>query len=207
MRDPLSTVGTRVTPQSERAHPDQVANSAGGYSFPVDDWGRALRFLVLGTDGGTYYISEKDLTMQNAEVVIRLANGAEGRKLVDLIVDVSKNGRAPRQNPTLYALAACTASPDVNTRRAALAAIPVVCRTGTHLFIFARYVEQFRGWGRGLKRAIGQWYTEKSVDDVAFQAVKYQQREGWSHRDLLRLSHPETPDPARKALFSHITHG
>jgi 60 kDa SS-A/Ro ribonucleoprotein len=196
-----------VTPQSERAHPDQVANSAGGYSFPVDDWGRALRFLVLGTDGGTYYISEKDLTMQNAEVVIRLANGAEGRKLVDLIVDVSKNGRAPRQNPTLYALAACTASPDVNTRRAALAAIPVVCRTGTHLFIFARYVEQFRGWGRGLKRAIGQWYTEKSVDDVAFQAVKYQQREGWSHRDLLRLSHPETPDPARKALFSHITHG
>jgi 60 kDa SS-A/Ro ribonucleoprotein len=196
-----------VTPQSERAHPDQIANSAGGYSFPVDDWGRALRFLVLGTDGGTFYISEKDLTMQNAEVVIRLANGAEGRKLVDLIVDVSKNGRAPRQNPTLYALAACTASPDVNTRRAALAAIPVVCRTGTHLFIFARYVEQFRGWGRGLKRAIGQWYTEKPVGDVAFQAVKYRNREGWSHRDMLRLSHPKTSDPQRKALFDWVVRG
>ncbi|RBO87050.1 TROVE domain-containing protein [Nocardia puris] len=31
--------------------------------------------------------------------------------------------------------------------------------------------------------------------------VKYRQREGWSHRDLLRLAHPATDDPARKRLF------
>ena len=156
MRDALGNFSTRVTSQREPVpgRSDTVPNDAGGYGFAVSDWTRALRFLILGTDGGTYYVTERDLTKQNAEVIIKLAN-TEGEKLVSLILDVSERGRAPRQNPTLFALAACTASPDIETRRAALAAIPRVCRTGTMLFIFARYVEQFRGWGRGLRAAIG----------------------------------------------------
>ena len=43
----------------------------------------------------------------------------------------------------------------------ALAALPQVARTGTHLFLFAEYVEQFRGWGRGLRRAVASWYVDK----------------------------------------------
>ena len=203
MADPLNSVGTRVTSQTERARPDQVRNSAGGYAFQVDDWQRALRFLILGTDGGTYYVSQRDLTKDNADVILRLANGSDSAKLVELIVDVSVNGRAPRQNPTLFALAACTASPDVATRRAATNAIGTVCRTGTHLFIFARYVEQFRGWGPSLRRAVANWYL-RDTDTVAFQAVKYRQREGWSHRDLLRLSHPQATDDAHRDLFNWI---
>lgn len=192
MPDPLSSVRTRnpQTPASERALPTQVPNSGGGWSFQVGDAQRALRFLILGTDGGTYYASEKDLTKDNAEVILRMAQ-TDGETLVKLIVDVSTSGRAPRQNPTLFALAACTASVSELTRQAAFAAIPQVCRTGTMLFIFARYVEQFRGWGRGLRKAIGNWYLNPTVEQVAYQAVKYRQREGWSHRDLLRLSHPK----------------
>lgn len=209
MRDELSTINARQTPQTEHVpgRNDQVQNNAGGWGFKVDDWTRALRFLILGTGGGTYYVTERDLTKQNAAHILELAK-TQGERLVDLIVDVSEKGRAPRQNPTSFALAACTASPDDATRKAALAAIPRVCRTGTHLFVFARYVEQFRGWGRGLRSAIGSWYTYKSVDAVAYQAVKYRQREGWSHRDLLRLAHPDPSDgrdySERKALFDWI---
>ena len=39
----------------------QIANSAGGYAWAVDDWVRLDRFLVLGSEGGTYYIGERDL--------------------------------------------------------------------------------------------------------------------------------------------------
>ena len=204
MRDPLATINLRETPQSEPARPDQVRNNAGGFVFQVDDWARALRFIILGTDAGTYYVSEQELTKDNADVVLRLANGGAGAKLVDLIVEVSETGRAARQNPALFALAACSASNDLETRRVALAALPRVCRTGTHLFLFARYVEQFRGWGRGLRRAVADWYTAKPTADVAYQAVKYRQREGWSHRDLLRLAHPETAESDRKMLFDFI---
>ena len=80
---------------------------------------------------------------------------------------------------------------DPDTRARALAAVPTVCRTGTQLFLFAGYVEQFRGWGRGLRRAVGNWYLDKEPDDLAYQLVKYQQRDGWSHRDLLRLAKPQ----------------
>ena len=34
--------------------------------------------------------------------------------------------------------------------------------------------------------------------------VKYRQREGWSHRDLLRLAHPVTVEPDRAALFDWV---
>ena len=158
---------------------------------------------MLGIDGGTYYASERELTKANAEVVLAWARDRSG-ELVDEVVSISTSGRAPRNNAALFALAAAAALGDAEGRKAALAALPKVARTGTHLFVFAGYVEQFRGWGRGLRRAVADWYLSKPVDAVAYQAVKYRQREGWSHRDLLRLAHPATDEADRKQLFDWI---
>lgn len=201
--DPLTTVSTRSTPQTLRADERQVPNAAGGFAFALDDDTRVLRFLTLGTDGGTYYVSEQELTRNNATTLLRVA-GDRAPWLVEQVVAISTAGRAPRQNPAIFALAAAAALGDDAGRRAALDALPAVCRTGTHLFLFARYVEQFRGWGRGLRRAVAHWYTDRDVDDVAFQAVKYRQRGGLSHRDLLRLAHPGATEPERRALFRWI---
>ncbi|MGH3985768.1 MAG: TROVE domain-containing protein, partial [Pseudonocardiaceae bacterium] len=196
----------RRTPQSQPADERQIPNAAGGYGFAVGDAARIHRFLTLGTDGGAYYTIERDLTKANADVVLRAARD-RGEWLVERIVAVSAAGRAPRQNPAIFALAATCAFADDEGRKAAFDAVPLVCRTGTHLFLFARYVEQFRGWGRGLRRAVAGWYTARDVDNLAYQAVKYRQREGQSHRDLLRLSHPTNDQPARRALFNWITTG
>ena len=38
---------------------EMVENTAGGYVFEADKWERLMRFLLLGTEGGTYYIKEK----------------------------------------------------------------------------------------------------------------------------------------------------
>lgn len=202
--DILRTVTRRRTPQNQPADARQHANSAGGYTFVHDDAARLRRFLTLGVDGGTYYASAGALGRENAEVVARMA-AADPVTLVDTIVQVSTSGAAPRQNPALFALAYAASVPE--SAALALAALPRVARTGTHLFLFAGYVEQFRGWGRGLRRAVGGWYTTKDADAVAYQAVKYRQREGWSHRDLLRLAHPVTADPALRATFDWIVRG
>jgi 60 kDa SS-A/Ro ribonucleoprotein len=210
--DPLAAVSTRATPQSRRAAgaegARQAPNAAGGWAFAVSEDVRVRRFLTLGTDGGTYYASERDLTAKNARVVLKAAQ----RRAVWLtaeVVAVSAAGRAPRQNPALFALAAAASLGDDEGRRAALDALPVVARTGTHLFQFARYAEQFRGWGRGLRRAVGAWYLDRDVDGLAYQAAKYRQREGWSHRDLLRLAHPAVApeDAARRDAFEWILRG
>jgi 60 kDa SS-A/Ro ribonucleoprotein len=169
--------------------PGQVENSADGYSWPVDEWTRLRRFLILGSEGGSYYASEWKLTRQNAQAVERAVQ-ADGKRAVAEIVAVSREGRAPKNDPALFALALAAGSGDEQTRKAALEALPQVARTGTHLFQFASFVEGFRGWGRALRRAIGRWYAERPVDELALKAVKYRQREGVSHRDLLRLAHP-----------------
>jgi 60 kDa SS-A/Ro ribonucleoprotein len=203
MADALRGINLRNTAQSQLADPRQVPNSAGGYTFTVAPLERLRRFLVLGTDGGTYYATERDLTKANAEVVLAWAR-ERSTELVEEVVAISTAGRAPRNNPALFALAAAAALGDVEGRKAALGALPKVARTGSHLFLFAGYVEQFRGWGRGLRRAVADWYLSKPVDAVAYQAVKYRQREGWSHRDLLRLAHPATVEADRKQLFDWI---
>lgn len=190
MSDPLRTMSVRETPQSEPVSGrTMIQNHAGGYGFAVDDWTQLNRFLILGTVGGTYYVGERDHTRESADLVRRLA-GTDGPRLVKTITEVSVAGRAPKPNPAIFALAVAAASPDQRTRQLAYDALPKVCRTGTHLFTFAEYVQAQRGWGRGLRRAVANWYETKPADKLAYQLVKYRQRDGWTHRDLLRLSHP-----------------
>src|SRR5262249_6344822 len=154
------------------------------------DWVRLERFLVLGTEGGSYYASERALTREGAEAVERCVR-ADGRRAVERIVAVSDGGRAPKNDPAIFALALAAKLGDFETRRAALAALPRVCRTGTHLMHFAEFVQAFGGWGRGTRTAVARWYNDKPAGKLAYQLVKYQSRDGWSNRDLLRLAHPK----------------
>lgn len=180
-----------VTPQSvPLAGSNQVQNNAGGYVFEVSDLDRLERFLILGTEGGTYYVSEKKLTLESAKHVEKLAKDAKlGPQAVKLIVEISEAGRAPKNDPAIFALAVCMKSGTEKVRMLAQMAVPKVCRTGTHLFQLAESVKALGGWGRGTKRALTSWYTTQSLDELAYQIVKYQSREGWSHRDVLRKLH------------------
>lgn len=200
-------VNTQVTPQSEPIPGSaQVPNSAGGYSFAVDDWVRLDRFLILGTEGGSYYASERKLTRDNAHAIERLLK-VDGLRVVDRIVEISDAGRAPKNDPALFALAMCAKLGDDVTRTAANRALPKVARIGTHLQHYAEYVQAFGGWGRGTRTAVAKWYMEKAADKLAYQLVKYQSRDGWAHRDLLRLAHPIAPTPAHAALYAWAVKG
>src|SRR5262245_13904170 len=202
----LRRVQTRATPQREKIlGSDQVRNSAGGFAWKVSDWQRLDRFLVLGTEGGTFYIGERALTLDNAQALLRVIE-ADGVRVVRHIVEISDAGRAPKNDPALFALALASARGDPATRTAALEALPKVARTGTHLLHFAQYVEGFRGWGRGLRGAIQTWYAQP-VEKLAYQAVKYRQRDGWAQRDLLRLSHPKAADAQHQALYHWMVKG
>lgn len=188
-------VSTRSTPQTSPIFgKKQIKNSAGGYSFQVDCWTRLDRFLILGCEGGSYYAGEQKLTRENATSIIDCAK-SDATRAVDRICEISENGRAPKNDPAIFALALLAGKlAGDEAAKLALEALPRVCRIGTHLFQFIQSVTEFRSWNRGLRNAIAKWYTEKEVDDVAFQVTKYQQRNGMSHRDVLRLSHPKSTD-------------
>ena len=197
----------RVTPQSQPIPgSNQVRNSNSGYSWQVDDWTRLDRFLILGAEGGTYYIGERELVKQNHDALIRCIK-ADGVRAVNRIVEISDAGRAPKNDPAIFALALVVTHGDVPAKAHAFANLNKVCRIGTHLFHFAEYVNAMRGWGRGLRNAVGHWYVDRGADDLAHQAVKYQQRDGWSHADLLRLAHPKAPSIQHDAIFRWMLAG
>lgn len=183
-----------ATPQNEAipGRESEMKKNAPGTAqvFKVDIWTQVERFLILGSESGSFYVGERELTIENAKAVVEAAK-QDGLRLVQLIKDISVAGRAHKNDPALFALAIASAAEDLVVRQAALAALPEVARIGTHLLHFANYVEGFRGWGNALKKAVANWYLTKNPDQLAYQLVKYQQRDGWAQRDLLRLSHPK----------------
>jgi 60 kDa SS-A/Ro ribonucleoprotein len=192
--DYASQVSKKVTPQSEKAREDQVENSAGGFVFKLSNWDRLDRFLVLGNEGGTYYAGERKLTKENASCIEACLN-EDGVRAVTRIAELSASGSIPKNDTAIFALALASAHADDAVRSAAFKAMPAVCRIGTHLFDYASACDHLRGWGTGLKRAIASWYLGKKPEDVMYQVAKYRQRNGWSHKDMLRLSHVTPTEP------------
>lgn len=189
-----SIIGDRSeTPQSEPIPgKEMVPNEAGGYGFKLDDWQRLERFLILGTEGGTYYTTERELTRASLGHIEKLI-GVDGPRVVETTVSVSLSGRAPRNTPSIWTLAACSVLGDEETKKRANVTLADVCRTGTHLFGWASALRALNGHGpsgAGQRRALAHWYTNRTPESLAYQMLKYRQREGWTHRDLLRLCKP-----------------
>lgn len=199
-------VNTRATPPNEKARSTQVENNAGGFVFATGPWTQLDRFLILGQIGPTYYATERKV-VKDAAVALDTCIQLDGKRFVDRIVEISDSGRAAKNDPAIFALAMAAGATNPATRKYALDALPKVARIGTHLFHFAQDVQSFRKWGRGLRSAIASWYTSKHENDLAMQAIKYQQRDGWSHRDLLRLSHPMSKTPGMDATFRWMIGG
>jgi 60 kDa SS-A/Ro ribonucleoprotein len=209
MKNVAAHLSVKVTPQTAPIpgrEAEMVRNEAGGFAFPVDDWVRLDRFLILGSEGGAYYATERELTLESADCVVRCVH-EDGPRTVARIALVSVSGRAPKNDPALLALAIAAKRGDETTRRAALDALPQVARTSTHLFAFAEALEQLGGWGRGTRRAVANWYRDRNVEALQYQAVKYRQRDGWTHSDMLRLAHAQPPTSDHDRVFRWIVKG
>lgn len=202
------------TPQTEKADDSQIPNNAGGFSFEISDWQRLRRFLILGSDNGTYYVDKITLTRENAKCVERCLE-IDAHKTLDIIVEVSDSGKAVKNDIALFALALAASSDNEETRSLALEKLPKIARISTHLFQFSHFVDSMRGWGPGLRKAIAKWYNEKDASHLAYQVAKYPQRKVeekngssvWSHRDLLRKTHPKTESSSHQVIYNHITQG
>ena len=166
----------------------QIENSAGGYVYPVSIWTNLDRLLILGTEGGSYYAQEHDLTQENVNSVLKCI-AQDGVYVVERIREISVSGRAPKNDPALYVLALAFTHGNADTKRKVKEVFCDVARIGTHLFSFVAFVDGMRGWGRSLRRLVGDWYRTKGDDALAYQVLKYQSRNKWRHADVLAKCH------------------
>src|SRR6188768_461472 len=106
MNEALNNVQLKYpsTSQTSKASPGQKRNNASGFSFKVDDAKRFDRFLTIGTDGGTYYVGQQQLTEKSVKFVRKYIE-KNGIGAVNRIVEVSDQGLAPKNDQALFALA------------------------------------------------------------------------------------------------------
>lgn len=196
-----------AVPQSEPLDERQVANNAGGYVYALDDFRRLERFLILGSDAATYYQNARDLTRENASGVVKCWN-ADPERTAAIIAEISLGGRAPKNDPAIFALALGVVSPNEGARKAAYGIVGKVCRTGTHLFQFVKTSMSLgKGFGRGMKRAVSAWYNNRSAEKLAYQVVKYRMRETLRHDNLLHLAHPMVEAGTSRWALGEWLHG
>jgi hypothetical protein len=181
--------------------PGQVANNAGGYSFPLPMEQEWMRYLIIGSksDNGSYYQCGGAIaTTISRCIMAAVSSAATCAHLIRDIVDVSVKGRAPKQEMTMMSLAAAIVFPPDNACKAqALAAVGQVCRIPTHLFMLVQYIRDLsqdkakpgKGFGKGVRRALTEYYTSRGGLELAVLVTKYKNREGWTHEDLISLLH------------------
>lgn len=193
---------TLVTPQGQPIpRKNMEKNEAGGFGFKKTIWQRLDNFLILGAEGGTYYVGERELTVENGQNILECVR-IDGPRVVKRLTEISLAGRAPKNDPAIFTLALACAHGDVATKHLARQAIHQVCRIGTHLFTFMEMHKAVGGkTSRGFKRGVANFYTRKTADELAYQLIKYRQRNGWTHKDVLRLAHPARGNEIFQKLY------
>jgi len=151
------------------------------------------RFLILGTDGPTYYSDEEKRTFENYENILKCLDH-DFVKTIDTIVDVSHNGRSSNNDYALFALAVAASfrggkDDGYGSRVYAMQNLQKVARIGTHLFTFVDFLYNRRPFGRTIRKGISNWYENRSYSSLGLQLAKYQSRNGWSHADVIKLAH------------------
>lgn len=83
---------------------------------------------------------------------------------------------------------------------------PQVVRTGSHFYEWLSYTKAIRGFGKIVREA-GKTWSRENVKELAYQLLKYQQRQGFSHQDALRLFHVKAPTEEHNQLFQWALQG
>ena len=211
-----------TVPQWFKISPEQVFNHAGGAVWKLTDAEHAMRYLIMGAkDNGNFYQTSEQVSSECSTSVLKMIrnpNPAEFQKLCKMLESISTQGRAARQEPTLLSLAAAIVFATTPAQKSmALALISKCVRIPTHLFMLSGYItdlsqckpggEKGKGWGTGVRRELAKYYVSRRGLELATAVTKYKNREGWCHRDLLRMLHinpAQLKDDGARLVFKYL---
>jgi 60 kDa SS-A/Ro ribonucleoprotein len=186
-----------------------VTTHQSGQAFEVNDPREMLRrFLILGTTGGSFYVGEDKLTDEGIAAVSK-ALDEMGAAAVAEIVDVSREGKAAKLDPGLLAYAMASVHPNIDVRKTVYRQdnFDAMLRTASQLFSFMSFRRQLGGSSAGLRRALQRWYEGRKPSDLVYQMIKYRERVGFTHADVLRMARPKAADDAHNALYKWAVDG
>ena len=165
------------------------------------------RFLINGSMGPVYKANDKFADFP-LDVVASVKTIFEcfPQEAIRVLREVSDNRKAPRKPPVLLALAAALSTADTRQHAAPIAEREIV--TGTDQFVLTKaMLDLGRGKGTSFKKFSSKLYskydTVENRDQLALNLIKYRNRAGWTHRDILRVTH-YSPTKENNDLFAWV---
>jgi 60 kDa SS-A/Ro ribonucleoprotein len=197
----------------------EILNSCDKEVFQISEIDQVKRFLALGSDNGTYYITPQDLTKLNIESIENVLKSNDKSKLIDLIKLYI--GKCKKHEPLVYLLARCCVYDSQNSsveslefRKSAYELLDKVCTIPTNLFLFLKYTKllynkhkKSNGWNNLHKRAVCNWYNSKDDMNLIYQMTKYKDRHDYTHRDVMRLSHIIANSVDKQHIYRYFVKG
>lgn len=217
-----SSQGRATIPQTCKLNIDQVLNCSGGYVWKLTPIEHVNRYLVLGgaKDMGNYYKQADEVSHECALSVLQMIRSPDESQFVqlcDLLKAVSLGGRAPKQEPVLLSVAAAIVfAKNSKEKEIAFETAKACIRIPTHMFMLAGFVRDLsmaktvnkgKGWGTGFKKAMAHYYLSHTGRELAYHMTKYQNREGWTHADMIRMLHinpTALADDGARLMFDYV---
>jgi 60 kDa SS-A/Ro ribonucleoprotein len=202
------TQRSKNTPQNQPIpgrESEMIQGRSGGVAFDIGIWSMLRRCLLIGTAQSTYYAGKQELTDDFIQV-LKEAISTDPHKVAQEI-SYASDGRAINNSAPIFALVLLSMGESPEAKKAFLEIFPQVVRTGSHFYEWLSYTKSLRGFGKIVKEAGRNWLSKDNVKGLAYQLLKYQQRQGFTHRDALRLFHLKPPTDEHNQLFKWVVKG
>jgi 60 kDa SS-A/Ro ribonucleoprotein len=190
----------------------KTLNSCEKEIFKVSNETFLKRFLFLGVTNGTYYIKKENLIEQHIDCIMSYINNkSQHLELLEIVKEYIN--KAFKKDYILFILARCCIEQQYpELRNNAYVLVNEICQIPTHLFLFIDFYELLSkkhynstGWNKMHKKFIKKWYLSKDPNKLLYLITKYKNRNNWTHKDVLKLSHIKTPNTLYDTIFKYIT--
>lgn len=171
------------------------------------------RFLHYGRETPLYTPGDRMLNkffepncMTSIDALIADDRGVDA---VAHIVKAFHDGYSAHPEALVFALTACIRQKlNEPLKENAYNAFKTVCKSPKHFFLFVKFSNELcapnSGWGQGCRRVVNDWYLKQTPLELAETVTRYRGMYYWTHRDIVKLTHPKTDDVALKAVLKYL---
>ncbi|KAB7505107.1 SS-A/Ro ribonucleoprotein, partial [Armadillidium nasatum] len=150
---------------------------------------------------------EKNLTIDYAESgvkdiekhfvdVIKLIEEGKGKEILYSLVAASQLSSISLEGIVFCLVLVIKKAKDVNIVSEGYTYVRQICKNTQLLMLFIECCKLYTvanskcsGWGRGMKRAIRNWYLKWEPRELALEVTRNPSAYTWSHKDVLKLAH------------------
>jgi 60 kDa SS-A/Ro ribonucleoprotein len=184
---------------------EMIQARSGAYTFDAGIWKMLRRCLLIGSSQNAYYATKHELTDDFVNTVKQAVIEDPARTAQEIVY--ASDGKAINNSAPILALVLLSMGETPAAKTAFLEIFLQVVRTGSHFYEWLNYTKSLRGMGKIIRTAGQSWLAKEDAKAVAYQLLKYQQRNGFTHRDALRLFHVQPPTKDHELLYHWAVKG